>query len=271
MRLKKYTEENGARAAVLKQAVYYPKEGLDYEAFLKVLLPPQQAIGRKLLQEGFLVRTEEGNIVLSPILREELRWSPDWDENIHAFLARLVTSLAEAVVDFKKANRWAEQARTNPEQLRMLVFQHSRSNLPPFQQRLAQEALSLFQKGQTLMILPHAKREFLVSATIAIELYKNTQHLKQEAARIVPTLENLLEQTEGIPINNLCSALDWMSELYLELEYEDADRYVERWRLADAATHPAFEPVFRGLAALYSPLAGDQSVGEMLQRWKERK
>ena len=39
MRLKKYTEENGARAAVLKQAVYYPKEGLDYEAFLKVLLP----------------------------------------------------------------------------------------------------------------------------------------------------------------------------------------------------------------------------------------
>lgn len=204
--------------------------------------------------------------MLSPILREELRWSPDWDENRHAFLARLVTSLAEAVVDFKKANKWAEQARSSPAQLRMLVFQHSHSSLSPFQQRLAQEALLLYPRGQTLMILPQAKRELLVSVTVAIELDKNRQRLKQEAAQIVPTLENLLDQVEGIPIGNLCDALDWLSELYLELEDEKAARYVDRWRLACAATSPAFKPVLRSLGALYSPLAGDRSVGEMLQR-----
>lgn len=271
MTMKQFTEEYGARNDILRQAVFYPPEGLSYGEFLKVLLPPQQAVGRRLLQQGYLIRNEAMRIILSPIVKKELHLQPVWDENTHTFLTRLVLCLAEAIITSRKADKWAEQAHSDPEQLRMLVFQHSRENLPPFQMQLAREALSLYSKGQTLTVVPGSKREFLVSATIAIEKSKNKWRLEQEAAIIVPTLESVLNLAVGIPEKNLCDALDWLSELYLELEDEKAERYVNKWRLASAAASHSFEPVLRGLGILYSPLAGDQTVGAMLQRWKERR
>lgn len=172
MTMKQFTEEYGARNDILRQAVFYPPEGLSYGEFLKVLLPPQQAVGRRLLQQGYLIRNEAMRIILSPIVKKELHLQPVWDENTHAFLTRLVLCLAEAIITSRKADKWAEQAHSDPEQLRMLVFQHSRENLPPFQMQLAREALSLYSKGQTLTVVPGSKREFLVSATIAIEKYQ---------------------------------------------------------------------------------------------------
>lgn len=268
--MKRLTEECGARNAVLRQAEFFPEEGLTYEAFLKVLIPPQQAVARQLLREGFLTRNEFGGIVLSPLVRNNCPTSAAWDENMRAFLARLTTSLAEAVCDCWSADRWAKQAISDRERLRMLVFQHSRdASLLPFEQRISEEALLLFRQGQAMQIIPQAKRRFLTEATVEIELRKNKDRLRQAAAIIIPTLENVLNRVGGIPERNLFDAYDWLSDLYLILDEKKAAPYIDKWRLLKAAMRPSFAAVKNAFAVLYNPLSGDQTVGAMLKYWEE--
>ena len=263
------TEEIGARKAILEQAQFYPKEGLSDNAFLKVLIPPQQAIGRLLLCERYLTRNDCGNIVLSDLVKQTLP-PPTWGENMKAFLLRLTTCLAEAVVNCKKADHWAEQARWDPERLRVLVLLHNReSDFPLLETRLSHEACSLLPCSKIAEILPAAKRRILIESTIAIEERKNRVSLDREAILIVPTLENVL-QMNGIPEQLLFYAYDWLSELYIMLDDKRAQRYIDNWRLLKAASSPSFEAVERGLSELYDPRAGDKTVGEMLKRRKEQ-
>ena len=198
--MRRFTEEIGARLAVIRQAAFFPEEGLSDEAFLKVLIPPQQAAGRKLLREGYLTRSKGGGIVLSPLVKNNCTPQISWDENLRPFLLRLITSLAEAVVDFQRADKWAESAEGDPETLRMLIFQHSRDDcLSPFQKQLADEALSLVVHKGIPKVLPESKRLFLVNVTIGIEKDKNLKLLRKQTSLIVPTLENMLNQLDCIP------------------------------------------------------------------------
>ena len=266
------TEENGARKAVLKQAAFFPEEGLSCDAFLKVLIPQHQIAGRKLLQEGFLTHTGTGGIALSPIIKGNCPDRTAWDENVRAFLIRLTTSLAEAVSDYRNAQLWAEQAKTDPERLRMLVFQHSRQTPgSPLEARLAEEALLLFAGKGASVVLTGAKRSCLIEATIGIEQRRNLEILQREAMLVVPTLENVLAQADDIPEQYLLQAYGWIARLYLILENrKKAGVYIDKWRLMMAAAGPSFETVERGLQDLYDPRAGDLTVGAMLRRRKER-
>ncbi|MBR6861269.1 MAG: hypothetical protein IKM73_08110 [Acidaminococcaceae bacterium] len=265
------TEENGACRAVLRQASFFPIEGLSDEAFLKVLIPSQQAAGRKLLREGYLTRTKDGGIALSPLMKNNCPPQMAWDENIRSFLLRLITSLAESVVIFRKAEKWAESVKGDPETLRMLVFQLSRdNNLPSFQKHLAEEALSLVLHDTVPRILPEANRTFLVNVTIGIEKAKNLGLLRKQTSLIVPTLENVLNQLDCIPAQYLLRAYDCLSDLFIILEDDRSNTYIDKWRLLVAASSPAFETVEAGLGALYHPKEGNETVGTMLKRWKEK-
>lgn len=269
--MKRFTEENGAKLAVIQQATFFPAEGLSDEAFLKVLIPSQQAAGRKLLREGYLIRSEGGGVVLSPLVKENHPSQIAWDENLRSFFIRLVTSLAESILDYDTANKWAEQAQSNQERLRMLVFQHSRATgLSPLQKRLSEEALTLFvHDTQVLSILPEAKRKFLIDSAIAIEKLQNLALLRKQAQLIVPTLENVLEQVGDIPAQHLFRAYDWLSDLFIILADSRMRIYLDKWRLLKAAAGPAFSTVEAGLGALYDPRSGDKTVGEMYRRLKE--
>lgn len=265
------TEENGARKAVLRQAAFFPEEGITYEAFLKVLIPQQQAAGRKLLQEGYLTRSSKGGIALSPLVRRNALQKTAWGENIRAFLVRLITSLAEAVTNYWKTQEWAEQAKSDPDRLRALVFQCSRdTTLSPLEARLAEEAKLLFTGNEARVTVAGSKRVFLIDATIGIELKRNLESLRNQASLIAPTLENVLSQVDDIPEQHLLRAYDWLSEVYLILENrKKAEVYLDRWRLLKAASGPSFEVVERALGDLFDPHAGDQTVGAMLKRRKE--
>ena len=269
--MRRMTEENGARLAVLRQAAFFPEEGLSYEAFLKVLIPSQQAVGRQLLQEGYLTYTNTGGIALSPLVEKNCPHKPTWDESTRVFLKRLIASLMESVSNYLDAQEWAEQAKAEPERLRMLVFRHSReTDLSPLQLRLAKEALLLFSTDEIPVVLPKAKRAFLTEATIWIEQMKGLALLRKQTLLIVPTLENVLEQTDYIPEQHLYQAYEWLAALYIILEdHPRAHRYVDKWQLLRTASSPSFEAVEAGLGTLYDPRAGDQTLGAVLKRWKE--
>lgn len=269
--MRHFSEENGARLAVLRQAAFFPEEGLSDRAFLKVLVPPQQATGRKLLREGYLTRSKGGGIVLSPLVKNYCTRKVTWGEDIRSFLLRLITSLAEAVVDFQRAEKWAESAKGDPETLRMLIFQHSRDNsLAPFQKQLAGEARVLVVHDALPRILPEANRAFLVNATIEVEKVKNLELLRKQSSLVVPTLENVLNQLDCIPEQYLLKAYDWLSALFIILNDDRANTYVDKWRLLEAASSPSFAVVEAGIGALYHPKAGNETVGTMLKRWKEK-
>lgn len=262
-------EEYGARNAVLQEAVFFPESGISYEALLKVLIPNHQVAARRLLHEGYLSFAESGGIVLSPVIRQNFPDAATWNEIVRAFLTRLTMCVAEAVSDHRKAEAWAEKAEADPMLLRMLVFQHSRdANLPPFQARIANEALLLVNQRQMPTILPEAKRRLLIQATIGIEQAKNLATLRKQSALIVPTLENVLTQVNNIPETNLLKAYDWLADMFDILGDNRAFNYREKWRLLATASLPAFEVVEARLGNLYDPRAGDTTVGAMLAKKK---
>ena len=263
-------EEQGARNAVLRQAVFFPEDGISYEAFLKVMLPSHQASARRLLQEGYLTRTESGGIILSPLIKNSIPQATVWNEVIRAFLIRLTTCVAETVTDYWKAEEWAKQATVDPERLRMLALQHGRdTTLPPFQARMAKEALALVSKNKVQVILSETKRRILIQATVGIERAKNLATIRKQSSLVVPTLENVLTQVDTIPEGHLLKAFDWLTDLFVILGENRAFNYREKWRLLATASLPAFEVVEAGLGVLYDPRAGDATIGEMVAK-KER-
>lgn len=268
----KMSEENGARNAVLQQAAFFPAEGLSDEAFQKVLLPAHQAVGRKLLREGFLTRTDVGGIALSPLATRNLPLRTAWNENLRSFLMRQVTSLGELVIQFRKAEDWADQANADPERLKTLVFMRGNQEIfSPMEARLAEDARLLFPDSRTQKVLTSTERSFLIRAVIAMEQRRNLSFLRSQSALIVPTLENMLMRVDEIPEQHLYRAYYILYSIFQSLEDEKkADQYYSKWRLMKAASMPAFSIVERGLGELYDPRAGDQTVGAMLKRRKER-
>lgn len=265
------TEDRGARLAVRRYAAFFPEEGLSDEAFLKVLIPSQQAAGRDLLREGYLTRSKDGRIGLSPLVKNNCPPQVTWGEDLRSFLLRLIISLAEAVVDYQRAEKWADSAKGDSGTLRMLVLQHSRDNwLSPFQKQLAGEARVLVAHDALPRILPEANRAFLVNATIEVEKVKNLELLRKQSSLVVPTLENVLNQLDCIPEQYLLKAYGWLSALFIILNDDRANTYVDKWRLLEAASSPSFAVVEAGIGALYHPKAGNETVGTMLTRWKEK-
>ena len=261
---RRYTEEWGKRNDVLRQALLYPK-GLTYQAFLTVLPPEQQAIGRRLLREGYLIEDETDGIRLSPILKLELP-PPTWDEPTKVFYLHLGNLLYQAVWDYRKAEYWVRKAKNDPEQLFMLVHTNSRDkSLSLFEQRLSNEALHLFQSDESLYVLPKEHRELLINGIIGIEQRKNREALRSQLSLFLPTLENVLQQLV-IPEDYLLVTYDL---LWDALKYSESERELSagmRWILLRVSREERFDKVLRNssLGRLYHPQAEDQNVGALI-------
>lgn len=141
----------------------------------------------------------------------------------------------------------------------------------PLEARLAKEASLLFPDSGTHVFLAGTERSFLTRAVIAMEQRRNLTLLRSQSALIVPTLENMLMRVDEIPEQHLYRAYYILYSIFQSLEdKKKADQYYSKWRLMKAASLPAFSIVERGLCELYDPRAGDQTVGAMLKRRKER-
>lgn len=267
----RFLEPWGVKQEIIKQARFFPEEGLSYQDFLKVMLPPQQSVGRQLLQQGYLIKNDAGGIVLSPIMAQQLP-PAEWDEPTRAFLTRQVTSLAEMMVNYWEANRWVKQARRDSVRFRELSFMLSRDDfLQPLEQQAVDEAMQIFKKEPfVLKVIPKSKQRFLASILSGIGQRRNLDRLKAQAMVVSQTIENILSIVPNIPEHHLLKAHDWLSDYYFATDIDRLGKSLDMWRLLSAASRPSFQVIRdSSLGILYDPNAKDQTIGAFLKNQRE--